>query len=68
MGLFADCSPWGEFLVRNCLEQSARDIRGVLILRDLKIHHYPKSEEELPESVKMKLQDCHNTDRLAVTT
>jgi len=67
MSIFSDCSPFNEFLVRNCLEQSAADIKGILILGDLLIHHYQFPEEELPVSVKMQLERCHDTDRFAIT-
>ena len=67
MEMLADCSPFGEFKVRNCLEQSASLRSGILRLSDLLIHHYPQSENELSVDVKMQLEQCHSTDRLAVT-
>ena len=60
------CSSFREFGMRNCIEQHLK-LRNVLALSDLRIHHYPVPLDEIPIEVKMRLEQCHDTDRLAVT-
>ena len=65
--LLAGSSPFNEFLVRNCLERSSAKIKGILVLRDLMIHHYPNDVENLPVDIIMKMEKCHNSDRIGIT-
>ena len=67
MSILSGCSSFGEFKVRTCLEQPFPMRAGVFSLKDMLVHHYPYPDEELPTEVKMRLEQCHNTDRLAVT-
>ena len=60
------CSPLNEFQIRNCLKE-AETCNGALVLSDLLVHHYTHPAEKLPISVLMQLEQCHNSDRLAVT-
>lgn len=63
---FADCSPMSEFLIRNCMGESA-PVSGLFNTGDMLVHHYPHEDHELSPEKLAELEDCHNTDRLAVT-
>jgi len=66
MSILADCSRSREFEIRNCLE-TPQEYMGVINLQDMKVHHFPYADEQLPISKRMQLEQCHDTARLAVT-
>jgi len=67
MGPLAGCTPFGEFLIRNCLERPIPLRSGIFRLGDMLIHYYPYEESELSADVLAQLEQCHNTDRFAIT-
>jgi len=64
--ILAGCSGFGEFKVRNCLEQPPPN-SGHLYIGALMIHHFPIDERKLPVNLLMQIKRCHSTDRLEIT-
>jgi len=67
MSLFADCTSFTEFLLRNCM-QEPEPTSGIFNPHDMKVHFFPQDERTLRADILAELERCHDTARLAVTT
>jgi len=57
-----------EFEVRNCLTVPDKPMGGIFNTADMLIKHYSVDIRTLSAANRAKLEDCHASDRLAVTT